>query len=139
MQSCFSAGTAFWVNISEPWNRDRHLYTIISDPTNFPDNVVYVNFTSLDTTAPLTDVENDRACVVTAGEHPFIEHLSCVCYGGAHECSLYHLQCRYDKGSIRLHTDPVDSPLLEKIRVGARDSIHFPFAYRQIMMDQGLI
>lgn len=73
MSALFCAGASFWIA------GDPHLWFIISDPLVDARRVLYVNVTSLDSTAPLKDAFNDRACVLDPGEHPFITVISCIC------------------------------------------------------------
>lgn len=55
---------------------DDHLWMVISDTDQDPENVVVVPF--------LSDRPHlDQACVLNAGCHPFIKHPTCVQYSDA--------------------------------------------------------
>ena len=56
----------------DPRHRDNHLHIVLSAPN--PDGLVAV--ANLTTWAP----HKDQACIVHAGEHPFVRHESCVAY-----------------------------------------------------------
>lgn len=128
----FQEGTTFWIH------QDRHLWVIISAPSQSEEEVVHVNFTTLDTMAGPHDPSNDRACVVGPGEHRFIEHPSCIYYYGVQIASIPHLRIRYQRHEIRFD-EPVTPALLAKIRHGASVSEHIlPIAY-DILLAQGLI
>ncbi len=128
----FVEGTTFWVR------SDPHLWAIISDPQKNPVHVVHVNFTSMKDNARPHDPYNDPACVVMAGEHPFIDKPTCVYYGGVQIGSVEHLQHRYDDGDMKLGK-PVSAELLAKMRYGATISEHIlPIAY-DILVEQGLV
>lgn len=55
---------------------DDHLWMIISDTDQDPENVVVVRFLSY-------QPRLDQACVLNAGSHPFIKHPTCVQYPDA--------------------------------------------------------
>ena len=54
---------------------DDHLWMVLSDPAREP-NLVVVFFLSW-------QPQYDQACVLQAGDHPFIKHSTCVNYPGA--------------------------------------------------------
>lgn len=55
---------------------DSHLWIVISDPAVDDERILIVNFTTL-------RPDSDQACILVAGEHPFVQHQTCVNYGGA--------------------------------------------------------
>lgn len=132
MSTLFFAGASFWITA------DPHLWFIISDPLLDARRVLYVNVTTLDPTAPLKDMFNDRACVIEPEEHPFITATSCICYYGAHACSLAHLESKHARGELRFG-DPAIQQLLEKMRRCAENSLHMEPNDFQILLDQGLV
>lgn len=128
----FHEGSSFKVN------RDPHLWVIISDPIKDADEVLHVNFTSLVPTALMHDPRNDRSCMIRAGEHPFVQHDTCVYYFGARTCSVSHLQWRHGRRELWME-EPVSRELLEKIRRGAAESDHILPAHYDILVAQNLI
>lgn len=128
----FTAGTSFFIE------GDSHVWFIISDPLRFPDQVLIVNLTTFWEHLPDTFARKDRACLIEAGEHPFVRHRSCVYYAGAQTPSVDHLQSRYDRGLLRLH-EPADSALLEKMRRSAGDSRHMAADHYDVLCRQGLV
>ena len=70
-----NAGDTF--RIPEPGTSlDSHLWVVISDPAVDPVRVLIVNFTT-------RRQDSDHACILQAGEHPFVHHETCVNYAGA--------------------------------------------------------
>lgn len=132
MATLFSAGTSFWIAA------DPHLWFILSDPAIDARTVLYVNVTTLNLSALPSDAFNDRACIIAPGEHPFIIATSCVCYSGAHTCSISQLEKRYENGDLHFG-QPASQPLLNKMRKSAEKSMHMETDHFQILLDQNLI
>lgn len=59
----------------------------------------------------------DEACIVRAGEHPFIKNVSYLSYRDAQLQTSAHLENLVNKGIYRPH-DQVTDELLKKIRTG---------------------
>jgi hypothetical protein len=85
-----------------------------------------------------SDIFNDPACIILPGEHPFIEHPTCVCYASAQAPSLAHLEWRLSKREIELDV-PASPALLKKIRKGAAASEHMLPALFDLLVEQALI
>jgi hypothetical protein len=109
---------------------DDHLWIVISDTTQDPDELVIVCLLSW---RPY----HDQACVLHAGEHPFIKHDTCVNYPGALFASREILEARVAEGKIKLKA-PISADLLKKIRDSAGDS-DMPGKYLKKLYDQGLV
>ena len=103
------AGTTFLRSDS-----DKHLWIIISDPELDPENVLIVNFTSL-------DARKEAVCTLCVGDHPWIRHDTCVNYADAVVTSLTKLYAAKDAGAILLH-NPVSDAVLR-----CRPSAHLSF------------
>ena len=116
--------------IDEPGTSyDSHLWMVISDPQQ-GDRCLIVNFTSWRT-------DEDQACVVEVGEHPYIKHKTCVKFRGAKLVPITILEKCLDSGGLVSHT-PLSPALLAKIRAAVPNSrISLDFA--QVLMDQGLV
>ena len=129
--SKFVAGCSFFINL------DPHLWFVLTDPMQDDTAVWYVNLSSHDSTANQKYVFNDPACIVVPGEHRYVVHASCVCYGGAQVASIAQLERRDHLGQITFH-DPASATLLQRMRNCAGDSIHTPPDCWQLLLDQNL-
>jgi hypothetical protein len=104
---------------------------VISDPVADPDGVLIVNFT---TRRP----DSDPACILEAGEHPFVKHQTCVNYAGAKVVSRADIQSLMEKGLLRNHA-ALSAALLKRIRDGAGASERMSLAHADILIEQGLL
>lgn len=129
----FAAGDAFRVA-----GADRHVWFIVSDPTADPDQVLIVNVTSWDDSRLDTDPRKDPACVLNPGEHPFVQHKTCVYYRGAQVASVQHLMFRQSHGEVDL-MPPASPALLQKLRRCAGDSMHMALEHYRILESQHLV
>lgn len=128
----FFGGTAF------RQSQDRsHLWFVISDPVQYPDDlVVYVNMTTLQPVRYQHDPENDQSCVLYVGDHPAVDHLSCIAYWFAHDAWLYRLEA---DSCCEIHPTPASAELLARMREGAAQTRHLERRMKKILRDQGLI
>jgi len=110
---------------------DSHLWIVISDPSIDAKRILIVNFTTL-------RADSDRACVLNAGEHPFVKHETCVNYGGAKIVSKATIEHLMSKG-LRLPHASLSGHLLKRIRDGAAASTRMSLDNADIMIEQGLI
>ena len=94
---------------------DEHLWVIISDPAVDPGRVLFVSMTSY-------DVSKENACLIAAGEHPFVTNRTCIAYDKAREASLDDLGMLRDAGMLRARA-PVSPELLGRIRKGVSLSV----------------
>jgi hypothetical protein len=95
--------------IDEPGTRlDSHLWVVISDPAENPEEIVLVNFTTY-------RADKDQACIVERGDHPFISRRTCIEYRGAKTASARELQTLLDSGQISSHK-PARAPITDVIR-----------------------
>lgn len=109
---------------------DSHLWMIISDPKLEPKKVLIVNFTSWAS-------HKDQACVVDVGDHPYLQHRTCVNYRDAKLVSLDVLYQLKDSGKISTK-EPLSEALLKKVRNCVADS-RLPLEYADLLAEQGLI
>lgn len=130
--SIFS-GTSFDADIDS----FRHPWFVISDPANDTSQILSVNLTTYDVTKRPSQF-NDPACVLEAGEHPFVEHPTCVCYAGACVCSLYAFESRLTNGRFRLRNDPASPLLLAKMQTSSAESKFMEIGRFEILNDQCL-
>ncbi len=125
-----NAGDTF--RIPEPGTSlDSHLWVVLSDPAADPERVLIVNFTSRRN-------DSDLACVLQAGQHPFVHHETCVNYGGAKVVSAAQIQTLLQKGLLSSHA-ALSPALLKRIRDGAAASERMSLQHADILIEQGLI
>lgn len=110
---------------------DSHLWVVISDPAADEENVLIVNFTT-------SRADSDKACILQAGEHPFVQHETCVNYGGAKVVSKADIELLIEKGLMATHAS-VSAALLKRIRDGAANSTRMSLDHADILSNQGLI
>lgn len=109
----------------------RHLWVILSDPGVNPMQVVFVSVTSW-------TAKQDQTCIIDAGEHPFIQHRSCVAYRMARCETLSRLEALERRHGIQ-RKEPLSPVLLRRVLYGARDSDFTILYHRRILAEQGLI
>ena len=118
--------------IPDPRGRlDPHLWVIVSDPSQDPDDVLIVNFTTR------TD-RSDESCNVEPGEHPFVKHRTVVEYRGAKRVSARQLDQLLANTRLELR-EPVSQELLARIRAGAAISDFIPYGARRLLEEQGVL
>ena len=110
---------------------DSHLWIVISDPALDPDQVLIVNFTT-------RRKDSDVACILQAGEHPFVQHETCVNYGQAKVVSVAQIEALLRKGLLSHHA-AVSTKLLKRIRDGAGASERMALDHADILIKQGLL
>lgn len=113
------------------WSWGGHIWVVISDPAQDPDQVLIVNFTE-------NRAWQDKSCVVTVGDHPSIYKETCVFYAKAQLSSNLELDAAVASGQIVLD-EPVSQSLLEQIRLGAAKSNRLAFKHKDLLLAQGLI
>lgn len=110
---------------------ERHLWVVLSDPSQDAERVVIVSITTL---AP----HKEQTCILRRGSHPWVTHDSCVAFGFARIVRLTTLvEARY-KGLLRLQ-EPLSPALLDLIRKSAANSTGLPIEAADILIDQGLL
>ena len=124
------AGDSF--RVPEPGTSlDSHLWVVISDPAADSERVLIVNFTT-------RRKDSDPACILQAGEHPFVRHETCVNYAGAKVVSEAQIRTLVQKGLLSSHA-ALSAALLERIRDGAAASERMSLRHADILIEQGLI
>ena len=74
---------------------DKHLWILISDPAQDPQQVLIVNLTTLDD-------RKEKVCLLHVGDHPWIRHETCVNYADAVVTTVPKLLTAKDAGAIVL-------------------------------------
>jgi hypothetical protein len=108
-----------------------HLWVIISDPEQDPDEVLIVSLTEY-------HPKKDTACILGPGDHPFIHKKTCVAYNLANAPSLDELVRARDRGDL-VPNDPMRPDVLERIRKQSSLSTKMDPAYWDILERQGLV
>lgn len=109
----------------------RHCRVVISDPNKNDKVVAIANFTSW------TDSREDDSCLIRAGEHTFVKHLSCVNYREACKSSVAAIEKGVADG-VLMPASPTSVQLLRRIRIGARDSKFAMGWLISLLEEQGL-
>ena len=112
---------------------EQHLWAIISDPKQSNNEIVIVNFTTYKNKG-----YEDTSCIVEVGEHPFITNKSYIFYRRSRIVDLSKLELFYRTSELKPQ-DRLSPELLEKIRVGAKESPFLPFGVERILSMQELI
>ncbi len=97
-------------NTFKIFGEDEHLWMIISDPKQNPDQVVLVNFTSW-------QYIHDQTCIVNVGEHPSLATRSLVYYPEPMIRTLVNLQ-KSEKYGLLKHYPDLSAELLKRIQRG---------------------
>ncbi len=121
------AGDAFrFVGIA-----DIHVWLIYSDPDRDPGKKLIVSFTTW-------QPHLDQACILEAGEHPFIVHRTVVEYPRTRLVTDAQLEQLRMAGRLQL-LDPLSPALLAKVREGAMASTRLPLEQADVLVDQELV
>ena len=94
-----------------------HLFVIVTNPKRIldgglRDHVLLVPFCTV-----YNDLYKDTACILDAGEHPFINHESYVDYAFARTYPVFELEHNIRNGFFQAHR-PVSNAVLVKIQNG---------------------
>lgn len=92
---------------------DDHLWMVISDTDQDPEQLVIVRFLSW-------QPKCDQACVLSGGEHPFVKHATCVDYPAATIASNRKLEELRARNKLKPKS-PLSPELLELLRLRALD------------------
>ncbi|HFX6223800.1 hypothetical protein ACT4VJ_06415 [Acinetobacter baumannii] len=124
------AGDAFFCQAGPK----EHLFVVLFDPDTFPNEgygkrlcIVSVNFTSV-----TTEKKIDPACIIEAGEHPFIQHQSFVLYERIQIMDHQHVCHCVNTGVYRPATK-VSVELLDRIICGIQDSSFTPRKFKKLL------
>jgi len=111
---------------------DIHVWTIISDPTSNPLKVLMVNFTTW-------EPHLDQACIIEAGEHPFVVHKTVINYARARIVTDPALEKLRAAGRLEMLYESLSQPLLQRIREAAMVSRTLSLEATDILIDQELV
>lgn len=111
--------------------KDSHLWFVVSDCRSQPDEVLILNVSTW-------REWSDPACVLDAGDQPFISHKTCIRYDMGVTVSLERLQAMLDAGLIILH-EKATRELIDRILDGAARTKHLVMDYKRLLTSQSLI
>lgn len=110
---------------------NEHLHVVISDPAKDPARVLLVTVT--------TAAEyKEQTCLISANEHPWVRHLSCISYRHASfatNAALEHLRAN---ALLEMHP-PFPDLLLKRIWAGAADSTELVDKFADLLIEQGFL
>ena len=110
----------------------HHLWIVLSDPAIDPDRVVIVNLTTY-------TIDEESACILKKGEHPFVKHKTAVRYRDARITSPAALE-KLRVARLLTPREPCSKLLLAKLRDGAsKDADLLSEECRDLLDQQGLI
>jgi hypothetical protein len=109
---------------------DSHLWIVLSDPTR-DHFVLLVNLTSY-------RADKDDACILDVGDHPFIQHRSCVNYAKVKHIAVAQLEAILKMPAVE-RREPLSAEVLRRIREGAGKSKFIELGYWQMLVEQGLV
>lgn len=111
---------------------DKHAKVVISDPQDYPDNVLFVGMTSW-------DAREDHSCILLPGDHSTVFHRTCISYSrGNAKASNRDLDAMVKIGLLQVF-EPVSPEVLARIRNGAMDSIRTPKDFKEMLVRQKLV
>ena len=108
-----------------------HLWVVVSDPDQDPDRVLIVNLTTVRSNC-------DPACILDAGDHPFVKHPSYLLYAESRIVTNQELDRKVAAGQTILEPK-MRRDVSARIRHGAAISNFIPLQNRKLLEDQGLI
>ena len=103
----------------------KHLFTIAVGPASLKSYGSQPHVIMVSVTSVKPDFPHDDACVIKAGEHPFVMHESYVYYREPRIETVAHVQAMVGK-AVWQAKEPCDPELLTRIRTGLKTSTRVP-------------
>ncbi len=110
---------------------DSHLWIVLSDPALDANQVLIVSLTTW-------DKDDDPACVLNIGDHPFVRQKSFIKYSHAKVVTNQQLDEVRARGQIHVQA-PLSANVLKRARDGAAESRFMALGHADILIDQGLL
>ena len=110
---------------------DSHLWMVLSDPALDADKVLIVSLTTW-------GKDDDPACILNIGDHPFVRQKSFIKYSHAKVVSEQQLEEFRTRGQIHVQAS-LSASVLKRVRDGAAESRFMALGHADILIDQGLI
>lgn len=108
---------------------NRHLWIILSDPVQYPNEVLAVFMTSY-------KPRMDKTCILEVGDHPFITHKTTIAYGATIVWTHAEILQALADGAIQMR-EPVSDAVLRKVRELASYSPKLILSHQKIASKQG--
>lgn len=99
----------------------EHLFVIVFGPEVLADYGSAGQFVSVSVTTLRPDIHHDPACILRAGDHPFIRHDSYITYRDARIDTGEHLAKQVENGVCQPH-QPCEPQVLARIIAGVCQS-----------------
>ncbi len=110
---------------------DSHLWMVLSDPALDANQVLIVSLTTW-------GKDDDPACVLNVGDHPFVRQKSFIKYSHAKVVPDQQLEEFRARGQLQVQA-PLSAGALKHARDGAAESRFMALGHADILIDQGLI
>jgi len=111
---------------------DSHLWIIVSDPVEYPDQVFGLNVTTW------CDGHSDNACILDVGDHPWIRRKSCIYYETPKIFINKQLDLLESKRLLTLHERLTES-VFNRVLQGCMESRHLETGWVDMLVHQGVI
>jgi hypothetical protein len=105
-----------------------HLWVILWGPADAAQAFLAVYLTTLRS-------HSDRSCILTGGEHPFVQHDTAVAYGAVQRWTDEKLGELVARGIARARP-PVSADVLDRLRAGFFASQRTPHAIRSMAVEE---
>lgn len=100
--------------------RSPHLWVLLWGPSGSAEAFLAVSFTTL-------EPYKDQTCVIHPGEHPFVQHPTCVMYSDTRRITREKLETAFATRAA-VPQEPVSPALLTRLRAGLFASRYSPHA-----------
>ncbi len=112
----------------------KHLFAIAVGPKALDGYGTQPHVIMVSVTTVKPQFPHDPACVIRAGEHPFVTHDSYVYYRDPRVESVAHVQNMVDN-AVWQAREPCSPELLQKIRAGLLASTRVPRYIKQLIAE----
>lgn len=110
----------------------KHLFAIAVGPEQLDGHGARPHVIMVSVTTVKPEYPHDPACVIRAGEHPFIVHDSYVYYRDPRVESVDHVE-KMVLTSVWQERDPCSAELLQRIRAGLLSSTRVPRHIKKLL------
>ncbi|CDH21877.1 conserved hypothetical protein [Xenorhabdus bovienii str. kraussei Quebec] len=100
----------------------EHLFFICSDPVLYP-QLTKECFLAVNLTTIYSDIEYDNTCILSVGDHPFVNHDSYILYKKAEILGVDTVTSQVIAGDIRV-SEPCRNDVFDRILNGFNTSPH---------------
>jgi hypothetical protein len=107
--------------------RSPHLWVLLWGPQGTANAFIAVSFTTL-------EAHKDQTCIIRPGEHPFVQHDTCVMYSDTRRITQERLETAFASRHALLQA-PVSPELLERLRAGLFTSPYCPHHFHRLVRE----